>query len=234
MAVTMQIERMKFQKEIDKMKVLTTKKGTELPLINLKGKDYLQVAHRLVWFREEHPDWSIETHMQSSGQDYAIFRAEVKNANGFLMASAHKREDMKHFADYIEKAETGSIGRALALCGYGTQFEPELDEGERLADAPIVRPNIHAPSNMQPTDEEAGAGFSHDGIYRLPYGAHKGRTVPQIAELIGKEKLEEVIMKHEEKIKEKKPYAGSTIDQMLTFVNKATDYIVQYENQGVL
>ena len=29
-------------------------------LISLKGKDYLQVMWRLVWFREEKPNWSIE------------------------------------------------------------------------------------------------------------------------------------------------------------------------------
>ncbi len=33
---------------------------------------------------------------------------------------------------------TGSVGRALALCGFGTQFSPELDEvsGGRFADSP--------------------------------------------------------------------------------------------------
>lgn len=214
------------------MRTLKTKNGTELPLINLKGKEYLQVAHRLVWFREEHPDWAIETHMQPSGQDYAVFRTEIKNEKGFVMSSAHKREDAKHFPDYIEKAETGSIGRALALCGYGTQFEPELDEGDRLADAPILKQNPHAAKNMQPTDEEAGVGFiAMDGTYRLPYGSHKGRTIASMAEIIGKKKLEEAIVKHEEMVKIGKVYAGATLDQMLTFINEATDYIVQFENQ---
>ena len=39
----------------------------------------------------------------------------------------------------MEKAETGSIGRALAYCGYGTQFAAsELEEApERPVDAPI-------------------------------------------------------------------------------------------------
>lgn len=32
-------------------------------MMNLKGKDYLQVMWRLVWFREEHPDWCINTVM---------------------------------------------------------------------------------------------------------------------------------------------------------------------------
>jgi hypothetical protein len=43
------------------------------------------------------------------------------------------------FSVYIEKAETGSIGRALAMCGYGTLQAPEFDEQERLADAPVEK-----------------------------------------------------------------------------------------------
>ena len=43
------------------------------------------------------------------------------------------------FPDYIEKAETGAIGRALAMCGYGTLQAPEFDEQDRLADAPIEK-----------------------------------------------------------------------------------------------
>lgn len=214
------------------MKTLKTEKGTELPLLNLKGKDYLQVAHRLVWFREKHPDWSIETTMQSTGDTYALFNAVIKNESGRIIATAHKREDAKHFPDFIEKAETGSIGRALALCGFGTQFEPELDEGNRLADAPINKaPSGWSMSQFQPTDEEAGKGFSGDGTYRIPYGSHKGRTIAAMFEIVGKKRLEEAIIKHEDMIKLNKVYAGATQDQMLTFINEATDFIVQYENQ---
>ncbi len=36
-----------------------TAKGTELPLLNLRGKQYLEVRFRLVWFREDHPNWSV-------------------------------------------------------------------------------------------------------------------------------------------------------------------------------
>jgi hypothetical protein len=58
------------------------------------------------------------------------------------MAQAHKAENKTGdgFKDYLEKAETGAIGRALAMCGYGTQFTgDELDEGVRIVDAPVVR-----------------------------------------------------------------------------------------------
>jgi hypothetical protein len=119
------------------MTSFTTPKGTELPVMDLKGKPYLQVAHRIQWFREDHPDWSITTELKT-GSDFCLAKAEIKDVNGKVIASAHKQETKVHFADFIEKAETGSIGRALANCGYGTQFAlNDLDEGDRLADAPV-------------------------------------------------------------------------------------------------
>lgn len=140
------------------MKHFKTPKGTELPLMDIKGKDYLQVAHRLVWFREDHPDWTILTDYVELGQDHAICRATIK-AGETMVSTGHKYEDKKGFSDFIEKAETGSIGRALAHCGYGTQFAPELEEGERLADAPVSRPPI--PSNgARPT-----ASASPDSVH---------------------------------------------------------------------
>jgi hypothetical protein len=102
------------------------------------GKEYLPVAWRLVWFREEHPDWRILTNAVDINleQHFAIFQASIMNEQGEIIGMGTKHENAKGFADFIEKAETGAIGRALAVCGYGTQFEPELDEAERLADSP--------------------------------------------------------------------------------------------------
>ena len=104
------------------------------------GQQYLPVSARIVWFRQERPDWGIHTEPLEINHEkqYAIFRASIYNAEGKLMATGTKKEDVKGFGDFIEKAETGSVGRALALCGFGTQFAPELDEtrGGRFADSP--------------------------------------------------------------------------------------------------
>lgn len=121
------------------MNTFKTPKGTELPIMSLKGKDYLEVKYRLVWFREEHPDWSIMTELVKLDENYAIAKAQVYGPTGQIIATAHKREDKQHFQDFIEKCETGAIGRALALCGYGTQFAPEIEEGDRIVDAPAQR-----------------------------------------------------------------------------------------------
>ncbi len=141
-----------------------TPKGTRLPLLNQRGKEYMEVKYRVVWCREEHPDWRFKTTFVQLGETHAIAFAEVLDANGVAIANAHKREDKGHFADFLEKAETGALGRALALCGYGTQFAAdELDEGERIVDAPANPP---AP----PVDPEDPRTWIYP--FKYPEGAH--------------------------------------------------------------
>ena len=108
-------------------------------VIKVQGnREYLPVSARLVWFRSEHPDWGIVTTAveinltpENGRRPYAIFQAQIFNAEGRLMATATKMEDERGFPDFLEKAETGSVGRALAMCGFGTQFAPELEESSR-------------------------------------------------------------------------------------------------------
>jgi hypothetical protein len=131
-------------------KVYKTEKGTELPLLNLRGRDYLEVKYRLVWFREDRPDWSIETNFVSANHESACARAVIRNEEGRIIATSHKMENIKNFHDFLEKAETGAIGRALALIGYGTQFcADELDEGQRIVDAPVQQyPKVRTPEKL--------------------------------------------------------------------------------------
>lgn len=114
-------------------------------LMKLKGKDYLPVAWRLVWFRERYPNGNIDTEAIQLTDTTAVFRATITaiGEGGEVLgrATSHKSQSKHGFSDYIEKAETGAIGRALAALGFGTQFDPELDEGERLADSPVQRQN---------------------------------------------------------------------------------------------
>lgn len=108
-------------------------------MMSLKGKEYLQVMWRLVWFREEHPDYDILTELVSVTDDSAIFRCRISDANGHPVSSGFGSETKRDFGDFLEKAETKAVGRALAMLGYGTQFAPELEEGERIVDSPVER-----------------------------------------------------------------------------------------------
>lgn len=118
-------------------------------VIKLKGKDYLPVAARLVWMRREHPSWGIKTTPIEINMEkrFAIFHCEIFDEEGKLLACGTKHEDERGFADFIEKAEKGSIGRALGVAGYGTddlQGDDEYEAHVRPADAPVQR-NGNAP-----------------------------------------------------------------------------------------
>lgn len=122
-------------------------------MMKLKGKDYLQVMWRLVWFREEKPLWTIHSDMLEAGDDHAIFKATICDENGVVKSTGHGSESKKDFGDYLEKAETKAVGRALAMLGYGTQFTAtELDEGERIVDSPVDR----APRGSKEAAEDVG------------------------------------------------------------------------------
>src|SRR5258708_3923594 len=72
---------------------------------------------------------------------YARFRAIVDDGKGGH-AEATKTESAASFPDYAEKAETGAIGRALALLGYETAFTAdELNEEHRIVERRVDRPN---------------------------------------------------------------------------------------------
>lgn len=128
-------------------------------------KDYLPVQWRLVWFRDQCPNGTIETeivHLDldketeeevfvwnnekrrsekviKTARGVAVFRAVVKDGKGGV-ATGTKSEKAASFPDYIEKSETGAIGRALAALGYGTQFTgEEFNEAHRIVDSPVER-----------------------------------------------------------------------------------------------
>src|SRR5687767_14583715 len=99
--------------------------------------DYLPVAARIAWFRQEKPFWSIITEVEQLADKAVLMKATIKDMFGTVIATARKKETEAGFPDYIEKAETGAIGRALAMCGYGTLQAPEFDEQDRLAEMPV-------------------------------------------------------------------------------------------------
>jgi len=173
-------------------------------LLQLKSregsKDYLPVQWRIVWFREMCPQGTIDTEeldvdldreveaevsvwnnekrrsekVIKRGKGYARYKATVTDGNGGR-ATGTKSENAAHFPDFAEKAETGSIGRALAGLGYGTQFTgDEFDEGERMADAPAARGDeqavqsppscVEVSTPVQPQAVQPGESIAHSPI----------------------------------------------------------------------
>ena len=121
------------------------------------GREYLPVAARLLWFRGDHPDWSIITEPVEINHEkqFSIFRTTIMSPDGRVIATATKKEDLKGFGDYVEKAETGSVGRALAYSGYGT-----LSDEDEMAEPVAARqvdgsqpPQKSNPTAVKPSPE---------------------------------------------------------------------------------
>jgi len=115
-------------------------------LRQLKGRGggppqpYLDVKWRLVWFRDRYPQGHVETELVDISADRAVFKAVVRNvdADGNLLgiATGFGSETAGDFGDFIEKAETKAVGRALAVLGYGIQFAELGDDPDPPTGAP--------------------------------------------------------------------------------------------------
>lgn len=124
-------------------------------LTQISGRDYLEVKWRLLWLRTEHPDAVIETEMIRDDGAVAVFKARV-SIPGRGSATGWGQESYQDFADYVEKSETKSLGRALAALGFGTQFCQDFDFGAaergRLVDAGVDRARVNGQQGRRGAD----------------------------------------------------------------------------------
>lgn len=138
---------------------MAEKFNPEKHLIQLKGKDYLQVQHRVLWFRAEHPKGRILTEVINI--DPLIYKATITDNDGNILATGHGSAQPKAGSVWsgreTEKAETAAVGRALGLAGYGTQFTSDFSDGEDdyLADSPQA-PKSSQNSPSKPTASAKG------------------------------------------------------------------------------
>lgn len=111
--------------------------------INTHGKEYLQVAGRVLLFRLKHSKGTITTELVASDETSVIFRASVIDEQGSLLGSAYAqsfRSQSKNFSGRtLEDCETSAVGRALAYAGFGTDAAgDDINEGDQLSDAPVT------------------------------------------------------------------------------------------------
>jgi len=88
--------------------------------IDIKGKKYVLVSDRVIYFNENYPNWSIQT-TRESVWDMEIIKAfvvpDVDNPSRmFTGYSQAKRWDgFINKTSALENAETSAVGRALAM-----------------------------------------------------------------------------------------------------------------------
>lgn len=130
---------------------------------------YMKVPQRLVWFNLEKPDWIIETDLTITEDATIQAKCLIKDPSGKIMRTAHKSIKYTNAKDW-DAAETGAIGRCLALLGYGTQYASgELEEDD---DDPVDAPTalIKTPSEEKDAVEvaEKNGGNMADNSFWKP------------------------------------------------------------------
>jgi hypothetical protein len=104
-----------------------TKEG----IVDIRGLEYKTVALRVTEFRNERPDWTIETEVIDPGE-YVTVKATILNEAGRVIATGHASEErgvgMVNETSALENAETSAVGRALAFYKYPGQFLRSADE----------------------------------------------------------------------------------------------------------
>ena len=93
--------------------------------INIKGKKYVTVNERLIYFRQQKQfkNWQIVESLVSVDTIEGIFKCTINDADGNIVATAHTQEyrDSSYInkTSFLENGFTSALGRALGYLGIG-------------------------------------------------------------------------------------------------------------------
>ena len=126
--------------------------------IDIKGKSYVMVNERILEFRRENPDHSLRSEMIHNEGGVCIFKAEVVDMNGDVVATGHAYEKegstFINKTSYIENCETSAWGRALGCLGIG--IGESIASAEEVGNA--IKQQETAPKDfVSPTQEQKHA-----------------------------------------------------------------------------
>ena len=93
----------------------------------IKGKDYVEVNQRLLYFRNEkkYEGWGIEIKFLVLDSESCVAQCTIKDDDGYIVAQGTAQEDKSssriNQTSYVENCETSAVGRALAMLGIGIE-----------------------------------------------------------------------------------------------------------------
>ena len=124
--------------------------------IDIKGKSYVQVNERILYFRKHFPDLDFATELLKDENGVCVFKSWVYDENNHIRATGHAYEKegstFINKTSYIENCETSAVGRALGNFGIG--ISESVASAEEVGNAIKQQDNPQPPPNFVPPTEE--------------------------------------------------------------------------------
>lgn len=134
--------------------------------ISIKGKQYVLVSDRVIYFNETYPEGSITTELVSAPEsDKIIIKATVYPNGGFNMVGGANRvftgysqatvgDGMVNKTSALENAETSAVGRALGFMGIGVI--ESIASADEMNKAIGTEPKTYNPGFAQEKSQPGG------------------------------------------------------------------------------
>lgn len=126
------------------------KKSLKSKAIKIKGKDYVMVSDRVIYFNDTYENGCIKTKLISKPEDKTIVikayvYPDVVKANRYFTGYAQEviGQGMINKTSAMENAETSAVGRALAMMGIGVVDSiasvDEINKAKNRKSGPTLR-----------------------------------------------------------------------------------------------
>jgi hypothetical protein len=117
--------------------------------IDIKGKQYVLVSDRVIYFNEQYPNGCIKTNIVKYEDGQVTIRARVypdmENINRYFSGYAQEIEGTTFInkTSALENAETSAVGRALAMMGIGViDSIASVDEINKATNRPEAKKSL--------------------------------------------------------------------------------------------